>query len=72
MVHHNGHPLRLVGSGDECVVHFPTLRSLRHWLVLGWHLRASLPLVNDLHVQWRTIRLPVRAFLAKKSMEILS
>jgi hypothetical protein len=58
-VHHNGHPLRLVGSGGQCVVHFPTLRSLCHYVVLAWRVRSLLPLVHGLHVQWRTVRVSV-------------
>ena len=65
-VQHNGYPLRLIGPGDECTVHFPTLRSFCQWAALLWFARKTLPNVHGLNLQWKAIRIRVSQSMGHK------
>ena len=57
---HGGHRFELKGSRLCFVARFATLRSLLHFLRLGWSLRRQLPREVSLSVEWHNFRLSVQ------------
>jgi hypothetical protein len=60
LIEHDGHHLKLRGSGMRFVAKFPTLLSLFHFLRNFWSFKQHVPREASLQVEWRQLRIRVK------------
>jgi len=59
-VEHEGHGLKLTGSGTQFEAAFPSIQSAIHFLRVLWPIRKKLPPKISVSVRWRSFRIPVK------------
>jgi hypothetical protein len=55
-IENGGHRMRISGSAGQYVAEFPSLRSLVHFLAIGWRWRGQVPRGWRVQMAWRGLR----------------